>query len=82
MTGGAGRSGVWPGVVADICGVDVKVVMLDELTAYGAAIAAAAACGFDTIGNIADIAETIVYRPQRADEYKLWYEKFQKKLFE
>ena len=82
MTGGAVRSGVWPGVVADICGVDVKVVMLDELTAYGAAIAAAGACGLEAIGDISGVAETVVYKPLRVDEYKFWYEKFQKGIFE
>jgi len=82
MTGGAGQSGVWAGIIADVCGVDVKVVIADELTAYGAAITAARACGCDNVSKLSDIAETVIYKSERADEYKLWYEKFQKELFE
>ena len=82
MTGGAGCSKVWPALIADICGVEVKVVMADELTAYGAAIAAAKACGCGTAWELCNIAKIVVYKPRRAGEYNLWYEKFQKELFD
>lgn len=45
MVGGATRSSVWPGIIADVTGLPLRVIPSAHLPAVGAAILASVGCG-------------------------------------
>ena len=81
--GGASKGFLWPQILADVLGVDVKVPLVKESTALGAAICAGVGVGL--FSNIQDTAEKLVkweqtFKPDENDHakyvriYKRWRE--------
>ena len=65
MSGGATVNPYWPQAIANTCGVIVKTVKFSEFTAYGAALSAGLAAGFDKSKNgwPGDV-EVAVFKPE------------------
>lgn len=80
MTGGAIKSDLWPQIIADICNVHVKAILMDEITAYGAAHLAARAAGIE-LNHFENSSNVKIYEPKNADAYRQWYQNFQKPYF-
>jgi len=81
MTGGAAASSVWPQIIANMSGLTVETVEFQQFTAYGAALMARQA-----VTNEKGITEIPgnkkIYRPQRSNEYRQWYNEVQKEYIE
>ena len=55
FTGGAAKGRLWPQVVADVLGVSVRVPVIKESTALGAAMYAGLGAGiYDTLAEVVD----------------------------
>ena len=81
MSGGATRSGFWPQVVADLCGITVQAIDFPEFTAYGAALHAMAGTSEEMDwGHLPRWIEAQTYEPKYAAEYRQWYLEHQKAL--
>ena len=65
MSGGAANSSYWPQAIATACGVVVETVICPEFTAYGAALLARAALGFEeSKEGWPDCFEVLSFEPQ------------------
>ena len=79
MSGGATRSGFWPQVVADLCGITAQAIDFPEFTAYGAALhAMAGVSGKMSWGHLPEEIDMQIYEPKYAVEYRQWYLEHQK----
>jgi autoinducer-2 kinase len=58
FTGGAAKGDLWPQIVADVLGTSVKVPVVKESSALGAAIYAGIGAGI--YSDVAEVAERIV----------------------
>jgi xylulokinase len=76
MSGGGGKSSLWPRIIADVLGVRVRFPAADEGSAYGAALLAAVGSG--TFGDIDEAAGAWVrYRDEAVvpeDEHRATYD--------
>lgn len=82
MTGGAASSSIWPQIVANICGVCVRAVVFNQLTAYGAAMFAAKAAASNIENKLSEFAKIITYYPEKNYEYENWFQLIQRPYIE
>ena len=83
MAGGGSRSPLWPQIMADVLGIDIKVPEGTELGAKGAAICAAIASGFyknheEALRNMTRIGKLYNVDYRNKKEYEELYQKFLK----
>ena len=78
MSGGGARSNFWQQMVADVMGVNVVTVGIDEGPAYGAAILAAVGCGFhasveQACNTLVHVKDVKVPRGRQSQDYENLY---------
>jgi len=78
FTGGAAKGSLWPQIVADVLGVAVRVPVIKESTALGAAIYAGLGAGLyadldEVASRLARIERTIEPEPVARDSYDAHY---------
>jgi len=81
LTGGAAKGSLWPQIVADTIGIPIRIPMVKESTALGAAIYAGVGAGlYDDAGATADrlvqIERTIEPEPASAAAYQELYQRW------
>ncbi len=83
ICGGGAKSKVWRQIMADVLGIPVRVPLVEQGPAYGAAILAMVGCGeyFDVeeaTDNIVKFGETFCPNLQRSAEYDKAYARYKK----
>jgi autoinducer 2 (AI-2) kinase len=83
FTGGAAKGRLWPQIVADVLGVDVRVPEVKESTALGAAIYAGLGAGmYDDLGEVAKrlvrFEQTYTPDPRRCAAYTEHFDRWTK----
>jgi autoinducer 2 (AI-2) kinase len=81
FTGGGSKGHLWPQVIADVLGVSVKVPVVKESTARGAALCAGLGAGIykdlaETTAEVVRFERTFEPDPAAHDAYELLYEQW------
>jgi len=83
VVGGAMTSRIWPGIIADVCGIPVDAVDFQAFTAWGAASHAMIATGAKPAQMRPAIKhKSQRYEPKNTEQYESWYQQHQRHVVE